>query len=117
MNIGNYVLVLLAFLGFRLGAGICIFFLLCQPALVVANYYVSKKIWQLVLLSVHLLISTIIANMASVQMYYQFISSDSETLLVGQIAVQIGIVYVAVISALAIIIKLLKNLQDKGKIR
>lgn len=86
MNIGNYVLVLLAFLGFRLGAGISvIFFLFCQPALVFVNYYVSQRIWQLAVLSGHLLISTIIANMASVQLYYQFISSDSETLLVGRI--------------------------------
>ena len=98
MNIGNYVLVLLAFLGFRLGAGISvIFFLFCQPALVFVNYYVSQRIWQLAVLSGHLLISTIIANMASVQLYYQFISSDSETLLVGRIEAQIGIVYVIIL--------------------
>ena len=61
MNIGNYVLVLLAFLGFRLGAGISvIFFLFCQPALVFVNYYVSQRILQLAVLSGHLLISTII---------------------------------------------------------
>ena len=83
MNFVNYSLVLLAFLGFGLGFGISIIFLIfCQPALVSANYYVSQKVWQLGLLSGHLLISTIIANMVSVQMYYQFISSDSETLLV-----------------------------------
>ena len=113
MNIVNYVLVLLAFLGFRLGAGISIFYLFCQPALVVANYLVSQKIWQLALLSVHLLISTIIANMSSVQLYYQFVSSDSETLLVGKIAVQIGIVYVVIISVIAIIIASLEKLNNR----
>ena len=106
MNIGNYVLVLLAFLGFRLGAGISvIFFLFCQPALVFVNYYVSQRIWQLAVLSGHLLISTIIANMASVQLYYQFISSDSETLLVGRIASPPFLVCVLVF----IIIKIIKR--------
>ena len=116
MNIGNYVLVLLAFLGFRLGAGISvIFFLFCQPALVFVNYYVSQRIWQLAVLSGHLLISTIIANMASVQLYYQFISSDSETLLVGRIEAQIGIVYVIILSVIAIIIAALENLNNRKK--
>ena len=115
MNIGNYILVLLAFLGFRLGAGISIIFLLCQLALVVANYFVSQKIWQLALLSVHLLISTIIANMASVQLYYQFVSSDSETLLVGRIELQIGIIFVIIISVIAIIIASLEKLNSRKK--
>ena len=83
MNIGNYVLVLLAFLGFRLGAGISvIFFLFCQPAL---------------------------------QLYYQFISSDSETLLVGRIEAQIGIVYVIILSVIAIIIAALEKLNNRKK--
>ena len=115
MNIGNYMLVLLAFLGFRLGAGISIIFLLCQLALVVANYFVSQKIWQLALLSVHLLISTIIANLASVQLYFQFVSSDSETLLVGRIELLIGIIFVIIISVIAIIIASLEKLNSRKK--
>lgn len=115
MNIGNYVLVLLAFLGFRLGAGISVIFFFCQPALVFVNYYVSQRIWQLAVLSGHLLISTIIANMASVQLYYQFISSDSETLLVGRIEAQIGIVYVIILSVIAIIIAALEKLNNRKK--
>ena len=116
MNFANYSLVLLAFLGFRLGFGISvIFFLFCQPALVFANFYFSQKVWQLSLLSVHLLISTIIANMASTQLFYTFISSDPETLLVGQLEVQVGIVYVAVLSAIAIIVKSVKIVYNKRK--
>lgn len=116
MNIGNYVLVLLAFLGFRLGAGISvIFFIFCQPALVLTNYFVSQKVWQLAVLSGHLLISTIIANMASIQLYYKFVSSDSETLLVGQVAVQIGIIYVIFISVIAIIVYSVVSVCKKSK--
>ena len=66
-------------------------------------------------MSGHLLISTIIANMASVQLYYQFISSDSETLLVGRIEAQIGIVYVIILSVIAIIIAALEKLNNRKK--
>ena len=103
MNIINYVLVLLAFVLFRLGAGVSLFFLLIQPALVFANYFFSQKIWQLFILSANLLLSTIIANMSAIQLYYRFVSSDFETLLVGKLAVVIGIVYVLILSFIAVI--------------
>ncbi len=103
MNIINYVLVLLAFVLFRLGAGVSLFFLLIQPALVFANYFFSQKIWQLFILSANLLLSTIIANMSATQLYYRFVSSDFETLLVGKLEVVIGIVYVLILSFIAVI--------------
>ena len=70
MNIANYVLVLLGVLLYRWGSPLLYpLFLLLQPALVLANYFVSTKIWQLSVLSVHLLISTIIANLLSTHLY------------------------------------------------
>ena len=112
MNAVNYVLVLLAFSLFRFGVGVSCLFLLIQPALVFANYYFSKRIWQLVILSANLLLSTVIANMADVQLYYRFVSSDSETLLVGELEVIIGIIYVAVLSLIAIIIKTISVVRN-----
>ena len=49
------------------------------------------------------------------QLYYQFISSDSETLLVGRIEAQIGIVYVIILSVIAIIIAALEKLNNRKK--
>ena len=105
MNIANYVLVLLGVLLYRWGSPLLYpLFLLLQPALVLANYFVSTKILQLSVLSVHLLISTIIANLLSTHLYAINIAAG-ETYTVGKAAAIIGCAYVIGLSIAAIIIK------------
>ena len=41
--------------------------------------------------------------MSATQLYYRFVSSDFETLLVGKLEVVIGIVYVLILSFIAVI--------------
>ncbi len=109
MNLANYVLVLLACALYGIGFGIALLFFVLQPILTAANYTVSKKTWQLIVLSAHQLISTTIANCTSVQLYYQNISSDWGTLFVGKYEILICFVYVIIISVLAIVIKAAKS--------
>ena len=113
MNLANYVLVLLACTLYGVGFGTALLFFVLQPILTAANYTVSKKTWQLIVLSAHQLISTTIANCTSVQLYYQNISSDSETLLVGKYAFIIGCVYVIILSVIAIGIKPARSLSQR----
>ena len=113
MNLANYVLVLLACTLYGVGFGTALLFLVLQPVLTAVNYIASEKTWQLIVLSVHLLISTLIANYMSVQLYYQNISSDSGTLLVGKYAIIIGCVYVIILSAITIGIKAARSLSQR----
>ena len=114
MNIVNYVLVLLGVLLYR-GSGPVVYplFLAMQPALVIANYFVSEKLWQIVLLSVHLLISTVFSNLLQAHLYAINIAAG-ETYAVGRVAAFIGSIYVIVLSVVAIIIKHSLGKNRKG---
>jgi len=105
MNIVNYALVLLGVLLYR-GGGPVVYplFLAVQPALVIANYYVSEKLWQIIVLSVHLLVSTIVSNLFQAHLYAIHIAGG-ETYAVGKMAAIIGSIYVITLSVVAIIIK------------
>ncbi|MCR5635873.1 MAG: hypothetical protein K6F76_01650 [Clostridiales bacterium] len=106
MNIVNYVLVVLACLLWKCGSMVIDpIFLVLQPVLVVANLFVSQKNWQFIILSFHLLISTIAANAISGLLYYSNIAPSSETLLVCKYEIVIGGVYVAILSVAAVLIK------------
>ena len=111
-------MVLLGVLLYRWGSPLLYpLFLLLQPALVLANYFVSTKIWQLSVLSVHLLISTIIANLLSTHLYAINIAAG-ETYTVGKAAAIIGCAYVIGLSIAAIIIKRehIKKLSPNNKL-
>ena len=114
MNIVNYALVLLGVLLYR-GGGPVVYplFLAMQPALVIANYFVSEKLWQIVLLSVHLLISTVFSNLLQAHLYAINIAAG-ETYAVGRAAAFIGSIYVIVLSVVAIIIKHSLGKNRKG---
>ncbi len=104
-NITNYVLVLLSALLFSIGYRLFPILIVAQLIWTVLNYFVSENIKQQLILSINLLISTILANCLSVFLYMRNISADSGTLYVGKIALLIGIIYVFIISAIAILVK------------
>ena len=62
MNLANYVLVLLACALYGIGFGIALLFFVLQPILTAANYTVSKKTWQLIVLSVAAIIMVSISS-------------------------------------------------------
>lgn len=104
-NISNYVLVLLSALLFSIGYRLFPILIIVQLIWTILNYFVSENTKQQLILSINLLISTILANCISVFLYMKNISADSGTLYIGKIALLIGIIYVFIISAIAILIK------------
>jgi len=117
MNIINYVLVVPAVLLYKGGSPVTIpLFLSLQLALIIADFFASENTRQLCILSINLLISTIVANILSTQLYYHNISSDAETLLVGKYEVIIGSIYVIVLSCAAVAIKYIRQNKKIDKV-
>lgn len=104
-GITNYISVLLSATLFSLGYLLFPILIFTQLVWTIVNYFVSENIKQQIVLSINLLISTIIANCLLTFLYMSNISADSGTLHVGRIALTCGVIYVAVISAIAILIK------------
>lgn len=104
----NYIPVLLACLCFQAGAFVIWFlFIASQIMLVIFNSLFTDKISVLTFLSANLIVSTIIANLLSFYLYYWIISPSSETLLVGKLGMIVGVIFVLIISLVAILIKAL----------
>lgn len=106
MNILNYIMVLFAFILYPSGAPLHIpMMLISQSILLFLNYVISFKIWHIILLSLHLIISTIISNKLSIYLYMQNISNDGETAIVGNYIFWIGLAFVVFTSLISICLK------------
>ena len=108
VTLANYIPVLCAFLLYR-GGGLLFWsvFITMQVLLVCLNYSTAGKKTVLLFFSANLLVSTIIANWLSIYLYYTYISSDAETILVGYAAIKIGVVFVLILSLISLGIKTL----------
>lgn len=105
MNITNYALVLLGVFCYKCGSLILFpLFLIIQTLLVIANFFTSTKIWQLSVLSVNLLISTILCIIFQTHLYAINVAAG-ETYLVGKGMLLVGCAYVIGLSIAAIILK------------
>ena len=110
MMIANYILVLWACLFYSFGSSLGFpvvwpLFIISQILLVVLNYRAADDKFALAFLSVNLVISTVAANMLFTHLYYSNISSDSGTLDLGNLALAVGVVFVAVLSLISILVK------------
>ncbi len=101
----NYIPVLFSLFFYNTGYRLFPVLIILQSALIIANFAFSDSLKQHRFLSINLLISTIIANILITMLYYNNISSDHGTLLVGNYAIAIGSVSVALISLIAMSIK------------
>lgn len=105
--IANYFPVLISCVFFRVG---WIISLMLSPFLILlifVNYIISGNVKSLILLSVNLLISTIVANCADTLLYYTFVSSDAMTLLVGFYLALFSAIFVIIGSLISVIIKII----------
>ena len=102
----NYIPALCACLFFR-GGGPVMFPLLIalQIILTLLNFFIANSKKPMIFLSANLFVSTIIANVLSTYLYYTNISSDSETILVGEWATIIGAGFVFILSLIFILLK------------
>ncbi len=80
-------------------------FMISQILLVFLNYKAADDKFSLAFLNFNLLISTIIANALLTHLYSSNVSSDSETLAVGSLALVIGAIFVLILSLISILLK------------
>lgn len=107
----NYLILLICVVGFAGGAVMNLTLPVFQIGLSFLNYHYSQK-WQTVLmLQVHLLISTVLGLFCDGYLYFRYISNDAETILVSREMLKIGFVLVC---GLGILTTLLKYLSIKG---
>lgn len=106
----NYLILVICVMGFSGGAITALILPVLQIALSCFNYSRSKK-WQTVLvLEIHLLISTVMGLFLEGYLYLKYISDDAESVLVLYEIIRIGAVLVF---SLGIITTLLKFIQQK----
>lgn len=106
----NYALVLCACLFYKDGAPLVwSIYITVQILLTVLNYIFSSKKSELIFYSVNLVISTILANALSTYLYYCNISSDLETLAVGELGLIVGVIFVVIMSLVSVLFKKKKS--------
>ncbi len=103
--LANYIPVLCAFIFFRNPNLAWLLFIISQIWLTVSNYKAADSKFTLAFFQVNLLISTMIANALMAHLYYSKISSDSETLAVGNFVLVLGAVFVLILSLISILLK------------
>ena len=92
--LSNYLVLFICMIGFSGGVVLDLILPVLQVCLSWFNYCNSKN-WQTVLmLEVHLLISTVLGLYLEGYLYLRYISNDAESILVFQTILKIGIVLV-----------------------
>jgi hypothetical protein len=102
--LANYISVLASIIFFSNGALMFPFFIFDQIVLLVVNFIAAEKLRTLIILDLNLLVSAIASNIILIQLYYNNISSDIGTLLIGRIALAFAIVFVLLLSTLSVFI-------------
>lgn len=106
MNIINYTLVLFAFLLYPLGGPVYIpLAIISQLLLAFFNYKFTYKVWQIVLLSADLILSTVMANRLIIYLFMKNISNDGETAILGNYVFWIGLIFVIFITVTSTVVK------------
>lgn len=77
------------------------------------NYKWTNKILPFVFLNSAMLISTINGIEIIIKLYYNNISSDTETLAVGNFAVWVGIVFIIVMTLISIVCRIISEKSNQ----
>ncbi len=105
--LSNYLILFICVAGFRGGGVLALILPVLQIYLSGFNYCNGKK-WQTVLLlEVHLLISTVLGLYLEGYLYLKYISNDVESVLVFQTILRIGAVLVFGLGAITTLLKYL----------
>ena len=101
-----YILILISVVGFRLGGPLDLIILPFLIYFAYLNYLATKSIGGLLVLNLNLTVSMAVAFALSSLLYYKFIGHDSETLLVGQLMIQLGLVIIGLSTVWAVITRI-----------
>lgn len=91
------------------GIIILLMFPVLQFLINIVNYKWTKKILPFVILNSAMLISTINSIEIIIKLYYSNISSDTETLAVGNFAVLVGIVFIIVMTLITVVCRIVSK--------
>lgn len=105
----NIIPFFLSCLLYNAGIGIIMFFPILQILINLLNYKWTKKVISYLFLNILMLISSITSIEISTQLYYNNISSDTETLAVGSFAVMVGVVFILIMTLISIICRIISN--------
>ena len=117
MSILNYLIIIVAILGYRLSGGVLLLYLLFQAGLSFANAFVSERSYQFVILSSHLLISTFIASPLGLLLHYYNDGDLSETLLLIPYITAISCVAAVGFSVLAFFVNKKRWMTDDNSVK
>lgn len=84
------------------GAAILFMFPFFQILINTVNYKVTKKITPFIILNLGMMISTVSSIEIMINLYYNNVSSDSETLAVGQFAVWVAVIFITLMTLISI---------------
>lgn len=103
--LSNYLILLICVVGFRGGSPLTLMFPVLQVCLSWFNYSNSEK-WQTVLmLEIHLLISTVLGLYLEGYLYLKYVYYDAEGVVVFYAGLMIGTVFVFVLGVITTLIK------------
>ncbi len=85
-----------------------ILYIIFQLLLTVYNIYVTNKISTLLLANGVMFIASVIGLIAFTLLYYYIVSSDAETLLVGVAGVQIGTIFIVILTLISLLVRIIQ---------
>lgn len=111
----NYLIFVICVAGFNGGAVLALILPLLQISLSWLNYCSSKR-WQTVLmLQVHLLISTVMGLCLEGYLYLKYISNDGESIIIFHVFNKIGAVLVLTLGIITTLLKYVTTRRRKQK--
>lgn len=101
----NYSIFLICVVGFPAGGVLYLMLPMIQIGISAINYRNSEK-WQTVLmLQIHLLISTILGIYFEGYLFLKYISNDAESFLIIAVVMKIGVILVCILGIITTLIK------------
>jgi len=100
---------------YRVGGIIDIIIVLLALAYTYVGYVVTQKILDLLFMYANLLLSVYVGTYFATKLYYERISSDDMTLIIGRIFMYISISVTILFACVFVVIRLLRTNMKKGK--
>lgn len=88
-------------------------FPILQIFITLLNYKWTRKIISFLILNTAMLVSSVAASEISIRLYYSNISSDFKTLLIGHLLAEVFVIFVAVLTLIGIICRIVNNRRNK----
>lgn len=109
----NYIPMFLWFVFYKKGGIVSFYMIPLQILLGVINYFSVDKIRNILFMNANLLISTIVGIYINSQLYFKYIKYDIEGVMVRNLEILVGILFVSMIFIVSVLCKLFSNSRKK----